>query len=82
MWEDGMSREAVLEHYGYDDTDEAHVAMGFWKKESVPEQIGKLSDALTETLDFEKKVRVIFEYDPDFARAYLRVEGTKEVNMK
>ena len=82
MWEDGMSREAVLEHYGYGDTQEAHVAMGFWKKESVPERIGMLSDVLTEMLDLKKKVRIIFEYDPDFPRAYLRIEGAKEVNMK
>lgn len=82
MWEDGMSREKVLEHYGYKDTQEPHVAMGFWAKETVPERIGKLSDALKETLDFKKKFRVIFEYDPDFPRAYLRIEGTKEVNVK
>ncbi len=75
-----MSREKVLEHYGYEDTQEAHVAMGFWAKETVPERIGKLSDALKKTLDFNKKVRVIFEYDPDFPRAYLRIEGTKEIN--
>lgn len=78
MWGDGMSREMVLEHYGYEDIKEGNVAMGFWTKESVPERIGKLSEALLDTLDFEKKVQVIFEYDPDFPRAYLRIRGTKE----
>lgn len=82
MWHDGMSRKKVLEHYGYEDTKERNVAMGFWKTETVPERIRSLSDALNGTLDFEKKIRVIFEYDPDFPRAYLRIEGTKAVNME
>lgn len=82
VWEDGMNRAKVMEHYGYKDTQEAHVAMGFWKKESVPERIGLLSEGLLSALDFKKKIRVIFEYDPDFPRAYLRVEGTKEVNVE
>ncbi len=81
-WNDGMSREAVLEHYGYEDIQEPHVAMGFWTKGSVPGRIENLSDALTKVLDFKKRIRVIFEYDPDFPRAYLRIEGTKEVNVK
>lgn len=82
LWHDGMSREAVLKHYGYEDTMEPHVAMGFWTKESVPERIGKLSESLLSALDFNKKVQVIFEYDPDFPRAYLRIKGTKDVNMQ
>ena len=81
VWEDGMSSEAVLEHYGYEDTREPHVAMGFWPKESVPERIKNLSDGLLSAIDFNKKVQVIFEYDPDFPRAFLRINGTKDVNM-
>lgn len=82
MWDDGTSREKVLEHYGYEDTKEAHVAMGFWTKESVPEHIKHLSEALLSVLDFKKKVRVIFEYDPDFPRAFLKIEGTKDITVK
>jgi len=79
MWDDGMSCAEVLEHYGYEDTMEEHVAMGFWPKESVPERIGKLSEALLDALDFNKKIQVIFEYDPDFPKAYLRIRGTRGV---
>jgi hypothetical protein len=82
MWNDGMSREKVLEHYGYNDTKEMHVAMGFWPKESVLENIKHLSEGLLSVLDLKKKVRVIFEYDPDFPRAYLRIEGTKDINSE
>lgn len=79
MRHDGISSKTVLEHYGYKDTTEPHVAMGFWTKESVPERIGKLSDGLLSTLDFNKKIQVIFEYDPDFPKAFLRIKGTKDV---
>ena len=82
MWHDKMSQEAVLEHYGYKDTEEPHVAMGFWTKESVPEHIKNLSDGLLSALDFNKKIQVIFEYDPDFPRAFLRIKWTKDVNIQ
>lgn len=79
IWHDGMSREAVLKHYGYEDTQKNGIAMGFWTKNSVPTNIRNLSDVLLNTLDFEKKAQVIFEYDPDFPRAYLKITGTKDV---
>ena len=82
LWHDGMSSEKVLEHYGYEDINEPHVAMGFWTKESVPERIKNLSDGLLSAIDLNKKVQVIFEYDPDFPRAFLRIKGTKEVNAQ
>lgn len=89
MQHDGMGREAVLDiseetlaHYGYEDMREPHVAMGFWPKESVPGRIEKLSENLLSVLDFNKKVQVIFEYDPDFPRAYLRIKGTKDVDTE
>ena len=62
MWHDGMSSEKVLEHYGYEDINEPHVAMGFWTKESVPERIKNLSDGLLRAIEVNKKVVVIFEY--------------------
>ncbi len=82
LWHDGMCREAVLEHYGYEDTKEPHVAMGFWTKDSVPERIKNLSDGILSAIDLKKKVQVIFEYDPDFPRAFLRIKGTKDVNAQ
>jgi hypothetical protein len=82
LWHDGMSREEVLEHYGYGDTKEPHVAMGFWKKDSVPERIKSLPDGLLSAIDLNKKVQIIFEYDPDFPRAFLRIKGTKDVNVQ
>ena len=74
-WDDGLSTEEVCRHYGYSKP-EGGVAQGFWKKKDVPEQIGELSDVLLEIMDFNRRCQVIFEYDPDFPRAYLRIVGT------
>ena len=71
MWHDGMCREAVLEHYGYEDTKEPHVAMGFWTKDSVPERIKNLSDGILSAIDLKglkmstlnKRTRTAFRED-------------------
>ncbi|MDE6617146.1 MAG: hypothetical protein K2K35_11310 [Lachnospiraceae bacterium] len=75
-----MNPEKVCNHYGYIYDKKAGHAEGFWKKESVPENIRKLSGALSGCLDYDKKIQVIFEYDPDFPRAYLKISGLKDVN--
>lgn len=77
MWTDGLNSEKVREHYGYEESEEPGVWQGFWPKETVSERIKELPDVLTDILDFNKKTQVIFEYDPDFPRAYLRIIGTK-----
>lgn len=73
-WSDGVNAEDVAKHYGYEDSEEAGVHQGFWRKESVPERFKKISEL---PIDWSKKVQVIFEYDPNFQRAYIRAIGLK-----
>lgn len=76
-WQDGMDSETVLKHYGYEDTED--IAHGFWRKEVAPEWFKNISKM---EMDWTKKIQVIFEYDPDFPRAYLRVTGMKQFSRQ
>lgn len=59
--------DEILQHYGYAPADVHRngVGVGYWKREEAlarfaeqPEELKYLSD--------KKKIRIVFEYDPDF----------------
>lgn len=72
-WVDGLTPDQVRQHYGYGAETE-NTAVGYWKKEQAIENIKKLA----EILDDKKKIRIVFDYDPDFSRAYVQIQGWKE----
>ncbi len=80
LWEDGLNSNLVCEHYGYEDIKDGTIGQGFWRKDIAQEWFKKMSETLQ--LDWERKIQVIFEYDPDYPRAYLRVIGQKDVNLQ
>lgn len=61
------AEDEILQHYGYAHADVHRngVGVGYWKREEAlarfaeqPEELKYLSD--------KKKIRIVFEYDPDF----------------
>lgn len=71
----GPTPEEVLRHFGYpEDTQEKGVGIGCWEKGTVFERFANLPE-LIPYLDKNKKIRIVFDYDPDFPRALLQVTG-------
>ena len=74
-------RKETMSHFGFDPEEEVSqkVAHGFPKAEEAWKKLRKLSE-FEDFLDKTKRVRITFCYDPDFERAYIRLEGLKEPN--
>lgn len=70
----------ALSHYGHDqiETLEAPFGIGVWPREEALERIKALPDFM-KFADDTKKVRITFEYDPDFPKALLITEATLKV---
>lgn len=69
-------REHTLEHFGYTESDvrQEGLWVGLWKVEDgILDKLRKLPDVLDE----KQKVRIVFDYDPNFPRAVIRVTGVK-----
>jgi hypothetical protein len=63
----------VEKHYGY--TESAH-ASAYWE---INENTLERLKLLPEALDPKKKIRVTFDYDPDFPRALIQVwDGVRD----
>ena len=68
----------TLKHYGYpEDTPDKDVGIGLWDKSDALDRLAKLPEMLP-YLDGNKKVRVVFDYDPDFPKALLQITGLKD----
>ncbi len=65
--------KAVCRHFGHNPKIELTAFTGCWKKEDAPEWFKEIENIL----DWNKKIQVIFEYDPDFPRIFLSIKGTK-----
>lgn len=64
-----MDGQEVARHFGYEIQD---LAPGYarWANDgSIPERLGRLP----EVLDFEKKFRVMVDYDPEYPRALIQL---------
>lgn len=65
----------ALKHYGYpEDTPDKDVGIGLWDKSDALDRLAKLPEMLPH-LDGNKKIRVVFDYDPDFPKALLQITG-------
>ena len=70
-------REEIFRHYGYpEDTPDKGIAVGNWEKDDAFERLAFLPE-LIPYLDKSKKVKIIFDYDPDYPRALLQVTAQK-----
>lgn len=78
LWPDGVNSRMVLEHYGYERDHDG--PRGFWSNDGtifqrfceIPEVIQQFGRG---------KVRVIFDYDPDFPRALVQILGIVPPNL-
>ncbi len=59
-----------------EDTPDKGIAVGNWEKDDAFERLAFLPE-LIPYLDKSKKVKIIFDYDPDYPRALLQVTGQK-----
>lgn len=66
----------ALEHYGHDlsELETRDPEIGTWPKEKAMEQLKSLPSFM-DFVDDTKKVRITFEYDPDYPTALLLVEA-------
>lgn len=76
-----MGIDEVLEHFGYQ-KGSAAPAVGNWANDgTVFNRLGSLPEVLERFADPQKKIRVIFDYDPNFPRTLLQVWGMSEVGL-
>lgn len=76
-----LSKNEVLAHYGYSKEalrKEGETGTGIWDKEEAFMRLDSLPEFM-KFVDDTKKVRVIFEYDPDYPKALLITEATLKV---
>lgn len=66
----------ALMHYGHDldELETKDPEIGTWPKEKAMERLKSLPDFM-DFVDDAKKVRITFEYDPDYPTALLLVEA-------
>lgn len=68
----------TLKHYGYpEDIPDKDVGIGLWDKSDALDRLAKLPEMLP-YLDGNKKIRVVFDYDPDFPKALLQITGLND----
>lgn len=68
-------REIILKHYGYDSECVAPM-MGIWRNDGTAlSRLISLPDALGLYKAEQRKIRVIFDYDPDYPWAVLQIWG-------
>ena len=65
--ENDLTGHDIAEHFGYAALANKH---GCWK---VQPGVFDRIRSLPEVLDPHKKIRVIFDYDPDFSRALIQI---------
>ncbi len=65
----------VLVHYGYD-PDKAAPTLGLWENNGTAiNRLGSLPEAIKLYGKKTPKIRIVFDYDPDFSRALLQIWG-------
>ena len=75
VWDDGVNARLVAEHYGYT-SDELAPTRGFWRNDkTVLKRLSEVQVLLEQFSDPGKKIRVVFDYDPDYPRALIQVWG-------
>lgn len=81
LWEDGLNSKMVFEHYGHDAGDRTQ-GIGMWPNDgTVFKRLSALPEALEHFGDPTKKIRVIFDYDPNYPRAMIQVWGMQKPKL-
>lgn len=72
-----MNREEVFAHYGKTCPKENGYSHGIWRREEALERLKKLPELLP-YLNPKRKIRITFDYDPDFPFALFTTENLRE----
>ncbi len=72
-----LTKDEILEHYGYDPILYRVMPIGLWKTEDVYKNIQYLESYMNMTGN--RKVRVILDFDPNFPRSMFRVEQIPDI---
>lgn len=70
---------SVLAHYGYT-PEKAAPARGIWANDdTVLQRLSKLPELLEQ--HGSGKLRIVFDYDPEYPKALIQVWGLRKVNL-
>lgn len=72
------NKNEVFAHYGKEYAECNGLGYGLWPKEDALENLKHVPE-LVPYLDGKRKIRITFDYDPDFPVALFTSEGTKEM---
>lgn len=82
VWDDGVNARLVAGHYGYT-SDELAPTRGFWRNDgTVLKKLSEVQELLEKFGDPEKKIRVVFDYDPNYPRALIQVWGLRSYSLE
>ena len=76
--------DEVFAHFGYDHAKTPGVGSGCWPNDgkTIMRHLRALPEILEKYTDPKKKIRVVFDYDPDFPRALFQLWGLEDVDLE
>ena len=79
LWEDGTNGPRTLEHYGYSPEDylTGGVSRGFWPNDGTALEKLKNLPEYIQLAHPAQKIRIVFDYDPEYPRALIQVFSGK-----
>lgn len=73
--DESLNRDEVLRHFGYN-PQEAAPSLGLWKNDGTAiSRLQCLPEVIRLYGEETQKIRIVFDYDPDFSKALLQVWG-------
>lgn len=83
QWPKDAARDETYAHFGYEVKLEPGVGAGCWPNdgETIMRHLRVLPEILENYTDPKKRIRVVFDYDPDFPRALFQVWGMETMTM-
>lgn len=79
-WSADTTRKETFEHFGYEYEREPKHGVGRWANdgEAIMRNIRALPEILEQFTDPKEKIRIIFDYDPNFPRALFQIWGLQK----
>ena len=79
-WSADATRKETFEHFGYEYEREPKHGVGRWANdgEAIMRNIRALPEILEQFTDPKEKIRIIFDYDPNFPRALFQIWGLQK----
>jgi len=83
QWPKDAARDETYAHFGYEVKLEPGVGAGCWPNDgkTIMQNLRALPEILEQFSDPKKRIRVVFDYDPDFPRALFQVWGMETMTM-